>query len=370
MPDPRLIVTSCGTSLLTNRAPAELQEKLNRSANARGSDLPPDLKREFEAHKQSRRDALMAADLAGVRKMSAELNGILGVYGGALPAHRSGSKPDHHILVHTDTYLGEATAGVIRDWMKANHFVTETVKLSDFRTSSLQEIRYGAVSLVHWCEEVLPRYRQEHYRVIFNLTGGFKVLQGLFQTVGSLLADEVVYIFETSGELLHIPRLPIRLDAEVVVREHLPLFRRLARGDSLSSEECRGIPELYLFECDGRAMLSEWGQLVWGQTGKAMMADEIFPPLTNNLTYSKQFGKDWGDLEPRHRIEVNQTLEQFQKHLEGGALLKSDKFKPLQGNPRPPSTHELYGWSDGAAGRIFLHNEGGAWVVDGVGKHL
>jgi CRISPR/Cas system-associated protein Csm6 len=63
--------------------------------------------------------------------------------------------------------------------------------------------------------------------VVFNLTGGFKSVQGFLQAISSFYADETIYIFQFSSELLQIPRLPIKLDTQGIIDENLTIFRRL-----------------------------------------------------------------------------------------------------------------------------------------------
>jgi hypothetical protein len=47
--------------------------------------------------------------------------------------------------------------------------------------------------------------------VVFNLTGGFKSLNGYLQTVAMISADRCAFLFEGAPELMEIPRLPVRL---------------------------------------------------------------------------------------------------------------------------------------------------------------
>jgi hypothetical protein len=59
--------------------------------------------------------------------------------------------------------------------------------------------------VIRWCQDTLPGYRESGYHIVFNLTGGFKSIQGWMQTLGMFYADEIVYIFETGKELLPGP---------------------------------------------------------------------------------------------------------------------------------------------------------------------
>jgi hypothetical protein len=116
----------------------------------------------------------------------------------------------------------------------------------DLRTDDLSSFQVALADIVRFCEETVEGYRKNGYRVIFNLTGGFKSVQGFLQTLALFYADETFYVFESSEELLRIPRLPVKMDAENIVREHLPVFRRLSLGLKVDQEEIKKLPETFL----------------------------------------------------------------------------------------------------------------------------
>ncbi len=65
---------------------------------------------------------------------------------------------------------------------------------------------------------------------------------------------------------------------------------------------------------------------------------------------------------PPDRIAlVNERIDGLARHLESpaGANLRRLDLKPLKGNPRPPSTHEIDAWAGRDAHRIFGH-----WMAD------
>src|SRR5690606_20853175 len=99
-----LLRSTCGTSLLTNGASADDRAWLTKVAN----DIEVDAAR-LTPIVSARRDALKAADEFTRRKMSAELNGI-----GAV-RDRYQPKQLFHVLVHTDTALGRASADLVQE---------------------------------------------------------------------------------------------------------------------------------------------------------------------------------------------------------------------------------------------------------------
>ncbi|NJM90821.1 MAG: hypothetical protein HC863_00565 [Myxococcales bacterium] len=99
-----LLVSTCGTSLLTNGASADDRAWLTKIAN----EVEVDAARLMPIVEE-RRKSLEAADAPTRRKMSAELNGIGAVL------DRYGPKQRFHLLIHTDTALGKATADLVQE---------------------------------------------------------------------------------------------------------------------------------------------------------------------------------------------------------------------------------------------------------------
>ncbi|MBK8043622.1 MAG: hypothetical protein IPK21_13770 [Haliscomenobacter sp.] len=94
--------------------------------------------------------------------------------------------------------------------------------------------------LLKWCDETLPGYRTAGYEIIFNLTGGFKSLQGYLNTIGMFYADRIVYIFESGQEVIAIPKLPVKLEMGIFY-EQASIFLQLSQtsdgfpGDKLDA---------------------------------------------------------------------------------------------------------------------------------------
>lgn len=99
-----LLVSTCGVSLLEKGADKDALDWLKTTAN----DVEVDTAR-LTPILSARRDTLRAADEPTRRKMSAELNGI----GAVLDRYKP--KQLFHVLVHTDTALGRATAGLVQE---------------------------------------------------------------------------------------------------------------------------------------------------------------------------------------------------------------------------------------------------------------
>jgi putative CRISPR-associated protein (TIGR02619 family) len=361
-----LILSTCGTSILTNNADAEVRSLVNRSANAKGETLEPSDLQQLKTHIAERKKVLLATSPQEAKKLSAELNGIISYYNGQLEPHQS----DLHYLIISDTFLGQQVGGMIQDWLLQHQLRVQLQRVSGLVTNDLLSFHSAMASLIKWCEEVLTGWRESGYKIVFNLTGGFKSAQGFMQTIGMFYADESIYIFET-GSLLRIPRLPIRLATEQIIRDNHREFRLLGQGESLSASQTIGIPETLLFEVDGEVTFSEWGELIWQRGKRQLFATELLEPLPG-LSYSQPFRKDIEkqNLTQDYLATLNERLDQLSLVVQGkGANNKGLDFKKLTGDPKPPSTHECDVWS-GDERRLFGHFENSTFVIDALARGL
>ncbi len=358
MTDCLLLVSTCGTSLLTNGLSAEDRSWLTRIANASEVDagrLSPIV--------DERRERLGAADESTRRRMSAELNGI----GAVLDRY----KPEQvfHLLVHTDTALGKITAELVQEALGGQ---TSLVSAGGLRTNDLASFRAALADMTKQLETLVRSYRAQGWFVVFNLTGGFKSLNGYLQTLGMISADRCIFLFEGAPELMEIPRLPVRLAEIEELREHAMIFRRLAVGYAVKEDAVRGAPDSLLMAVDGEVTTSVLGDVAWARHRETLFAEKLHPPLSSRVRVAAAVQKAFADLEVAQRVQVNEALDEFSAYMDNiRPLLKSRTFKKLSGDPVPGSTHELYAWSDGATGRLFGHyHTDGAFVFDRLTNHL
>lgn len=366
MNKPYYILSPCGTSTLTHRVADDIRNLLNRYTNERDeTQIPETDRKNLRQWLDQAREKLAQADIKSAAHISAELNGIIKFYRGQFSHNRK----DYHLLLCTDTWLGEESAKMVKNWLEQHHLVVEMIRQKDLQTNDLASFQSALSDITKWCAETLESYRKT-YQIIFNLTGGFKSVQGFLQTLASFYADETFYIFESGKELLRIPRLPIQMVPDEIVTQHVDIFRKLALN--LKVVDCTGIPETLLVNIDNQWSLSPWGELVWEQSKKSLYAQKLFPPLTQNISFSKGFKQDVESLRGSDRlVMINERIEQLTRHFENPQYHpKALSFKPLKGNLIPSSTHEFYAWSDQDAKRIFGHFEKGVFVLDQLGNHL
>lgn len=374
---PRVLVSPCGTSLLTNGTDESLRRLLIKTSNYKEVDFSQEEKKIVDKHCAQREEEIHAADIAKARKLSAELNGLITYRD--MDCGSEFSKSDHYIILATDTYLGSITAKFAVDWLKGQGLNAVDKAIKDLSTKDIESFRAAMSEIVRWCNEELEEsYPKPAWKTIFNLTGGFKSVNGFLQTLAMFYADESIYIFEAGGQLLKIPRLPIQLDPESEIADNLFTFRRLAvLREELSAEECQNISDTLLERIDDQVSLSEWGKLIWQKSWKLHYSKELLPPLSSQLKYSDRFEQDLESLLEDRLLIVNQRLDQISRYLQSNRTDNPPTldFKPLRGRPfrgrfDPEPTHECDAWSDQDAKRIYGHFDGNNYILDHLGRKL
>ena len=317
----RFILSTVGTSILTNLIdrtnPKEANwwNTLRDSANLKPDELDSKTETVIDTLADRALDKLLQHDAATNRRISAELNGIYGIYGGTLPPNSR----DQHWLITTDTAQGQKTGELIQDFLENQGFKVSIFTPEGLSTKDTESFTIGTKELIRWLEDTVPGYEGYRYHVIFNLVGGFKSLQGYMTTFGAFYADEVVYIFDApTSDLIKIPRLPIQID-NTVIKNHLVQFALMKAEKLYLAHELEDIPETLLeyVEDKGKtyAGLSAWGELIWNRTKKDLLTEELldFPQLSYEDSFRKDFNaqKDVGIL-----LALQETLAKAAYSLE------------------------------------------------------
>lgn len=359
----RLVVSTVGTSLLTNGAAPALLPLLRRTANARPQDLKPDERGPLESLIAARRQRLHDAPLAEARRLSAELNGLLAIPDVLDRASFAGD--DRHVLVATDTLQGAAAAEIVQDWIAARDGEVEILRVPDLRTDALATFRVALSSLA---DELLARAHGQ--RVILNLTGGFKSVNAYLQSLAMLQGWETVFLFESARELLRIPRLPVVWDVVGSLGPWMAQLRRLRAVERLPARELAKVPEALIFEVEGEACLSEWGGTLLDQACAALYRERLQPPAVAELVYSDRFERDARRLGPDDLARLNRQLDELARWVatNGRHNPKSLDVKKLA-RPVDGSTHQVDAWT-GTGRRLFGRFEDGRFVIDRLGDHL
>ena len=375
---PNLIISTCGTSLLTNRADPKMRRLLVHHANAKGQDIGEDVRKIIDKWIEQRRQDLVDMKEDDAAKMSAEINGLTAYYRAAGAAIR-GAKQDQHHLVVTDTYLGQQAFECISEWLKGRcGQVPQKITAGGLNTSDIADFRAALADIVWKLEQMdLPNWRNQGYHIAFNLTGGFKSVNGFMQSLGMLLADECFYLFEGGKEIMRVPRLPINLDSEGALGTNLMAVRRMAKGYELNRADCGTLPDTLLFVASNDEItLSEWGTALWAAERPGFYKGKLMEPLSDRLKFSVGFerqvtGQERG-LNDRTRLNtLNQRLDDLARYIDNNHdhnPLSLD-FKRISGRPVDGNTHEFDIWGD-RSDRGFGHYEGNIFIVDRIGDHL
>jgi putative CRISPR-associated protein (TIGR02619 family) len=331
----RFVLSTVGTSILTNLIdnsnPNEAiwRSVLRDSANLKQDQLQPETETVINTLADRALEKLLENDIKTNRRISAELNGIYAIYDGALPENNQ----DQHYLICTDTVQGQQTGKLIKDFLAGKGFQVDIFVPPDLSTRDTKSFTTGTKALIKWLEDNVPWRSDSGYQVIFNLVGGFKSLQGYMQTFGAFYADEIVYIFEGSTDLIRIPRLPIRIDT-TIIETHLTEFALMAAGKVYPRRELKDIPETlleFLEEGDDETDtgLSAWGNLIWNRAKEDLLGKGLlpFPRLAYARTFHNDFNRE-NDSKARLKLQetlatVTYTLEKDGGHtsgLTGGSL--------------------------------------------------
>ena len=369
----RFVLSTIGTSSLTNQIrnddPSEWRRLLRDSANHKMDDLPPEAKAVIDTLADRALDKLLEDDTQINRRISAELNGIYGIYNGRLPQN----SPDQHHLICTDTAQGQKTGELIRDFLADQGLNAYIVTPKELSTKDTAAFTAGIKELIRWLEDNVPGQRDGGYRVIFNLVGGFKSLQGYMNTFGAFYADEVIYIFEAeTADLITIPRLPIQIDT-TLIQKYQTEFALMAAGKLYPRRELKDIPETlleFLEEGDDETDtgLSAWGTLIWNRTKADVLVEGLLP--FPRLEYTRAFRDDFNrENAPKTLLKLQETLAKVAYTLEksNGNLaplrqdggLQFERFMKIDGIYKFRITQAIRVSCEVAEGGLTLRHYGG-----------
>lgn len=334
---PNIVVSTVGTSLLTkqidhkNEDERSWSKQLRDHANYTEDETPESIKAIIHTLKERAREELANAEITRIRDLSAELNGIYGLYDEDL----SQGKQDLHFLVATDTLQGQTTMGVVEEFLRSRHLQVDHHVPPGLSTAKTQSFAEGIDDLIVWLQKNIKPLR-DSYKIYFNLVGSFKSLQGYMNTIGMFYADAILYIFEgKDSELITIPRLPIEVNTRLL-EPHVIALALMGAGAGLTSQEVEGIPEAMIGDCGDKKVLSTWGLLTWDEAKTQLLSQDLLP--FPKLIYTDTFRADYNRIkDPGQRAELQQDLAGVScKLLESGmdtrSSLRSFDYSPYKGS--------------------------------------
>ena len=363
---PSFILTTCGTSIITNSLDNDFRVIINKYTNEKDwHNIDNADKYKIKEHIAKRKQELLNTDEQTVSKMSAELNSLLN-----WQKQHQASPQDMYVLIATDTIFGQETADIIKSWLNAHGHHADIISTTGLKTSNLVDFRGALSKLTQTLVETLTGYKERGYDIYFNLTGGFKSLNGFLQAVSTIYADQTFYLFEGSKELLFIPKLPFTLDAKGIIMQHLPAFRRLSKGLPICDEQIKNIPDSLLFTIDDEVVLSEWGELLWQSCYKQIYQEKVWESISDKVIFDQGFIQSTKDIDPNILEIINRRIDELTNYAENGFqhMLKSLDAKPLQMSEY--KKQNMWECDLDAHHRVFMIKDGHTFLLQKVDKAL
>ena len=372
---PKYVICTVGTSIVTRGLAPEGRTLINRNANRPCNDqhIPAEFIDALEAGKIAVRNELRTFQY----EVSAELSSLALIFDWQNRHAPSVNNGDQILFVITDTHVGHACADTIIEFLRGHNIPAERLAIKGLQADNIDELQDALAELTKRVNEIVQSYRG--YDITFNLTGGFKSISGYLQQTATLLGVDSCYLFEQSRSLIRIPRMPITLDVAYFVDspQRVATMRQIAlelpvTDTDFADEMLRDAGVLFLPKnlVDTYA-LSAWGVVVWQRIKDIVYDKAVMPSPTTQLTF-RNFKKFDGNV-PKLKIQdVNETIDVLATYIcKQVTPLASHKIKPVVGHA--VISHEIYAWSDDAAGRIFFFEDPDApnhWIIADDLRHL
>jgi putative CRISPR-associated protein (TIGR02619 family) len=364
----KLIITTCGTSILTNLNRGESVLYANSNVKEINEITNQEDREKIQTIFNASKDKLNNADIEEAKSSSAELNGLFTYFKG-LPA--AGSLL---YLLPTDTLLGKKAAELIGGYLEDKCGIRPIIiEQSDLQTKDFSLFQNALSELSEKLKTIYESY-EHNYKIIYNLTGGFKSVNAFLQTLAQFFAHESFYLFESSKELMRIPRLPVQLTIKEELENNLKAIRKMDLGLQITKDEAKAISELLIIEIDGDYALSLWGNSLWDISQKEIYSAQLHDSPSDLVIFSGEFIRSIDDAKlTKGRIcEINKKIDDLAKyaHTNGEYNPKSLDCKALAGKKIKESTHECDAWHDQDAKRIYFHKSGNKIILDRLDKAL
>lgn len=310
MNKPRLVLSTVGTSLLryhlTDEQRRECPSLPIRLANEQ--KLSSEDNANIDAIAARAKQTLQGDNINSIRKASAELNGVYAIYKNQIIQGRQ----DYHILIATDTALGQRCAKLVEEHLYQQHGISVFIPpIKELTTATTKDFEAGSKNLITWCDEVIPEYNG--YTIIFNLVGGFKVIQSYLNIIGMFYADQILYLFEGTWEPIWIPCLPIKVDLDTI-KDFQTELAMMAEADAIIPVTKIDGLSTALYDADEtNAVISDWGMLIWQRICKEVLGGELLP--FPRLRYENSFISDVKS-KPNDRVQLQSCLAKVATILE------------------------------------------------------
>ena len=305
----KIFIHTVGTSILTNALKnlsidiENPSRHLNEMTNLKESS-------DFDKIQEQLFNELKSLDISELdrKKCSAELNALY-TY---MEKNTLDKNHTVHYLIYTDTATGELASEYIKKMMNEDGYQNvELRRIGKLSTKDTSRFNDGIKNLFKLLNDELPSMRSKDTQIIFNLTGGFKSLQGYMNTAGMFYADAIIYIFESNADVIEIEKLPILVD-ESTVAPYAKEFLLAEVIGVVSSDILKHIAPIYKEVVDDMASLSPIGLLAWHFYKKDILTSKLL--TFERLIYSDSFKDDFKDPD-RDVVKLQETLAKVDYEL-------------------------------------------------------
>ena len=360
------ILTSCGLSILTNYLRDNYKIFPNvvyKYANLKKEEIDKDFLEKTQNAISKLKQSIIDFDENKLKKISAELNALVTFY------NNNFKKDDYHLLLHTDTYLGDEVASILEYFLQSKGLIAEKFCATDLNTNSLEEFQLSLTEIIKNLSERIEGFKNSGYEIIFNLTGGFKGSNSFLQTMASLYADKSFYIFETGKELLIIPRLPIKIDEEFFSK-NIKIFRANEIGLDIKQEIFKKLPKSVVNQIGNEYFISPWGEIVWQKYKNEIYRKKLIMPISDNIIYSTEFKKDFEKLNSFEKFQLNKSVDKLEKYITDNINPSSLRYHELKGEVAKQYSYEFYPFDGNDSRRVFCNENDNKIILGKIDSHL
>jgi len=356
------VLTSCGISMLTNylRNFDIFPSEVYKYSNLKKEDIDENFLVKFDKALDTLKSEIINFTNEELKRLSAELNALITFYDGKF------DNKDIHMLFHTDTYIGERVAEILNYFLQSKGLNSLKFKAKDLNTASLEEFQISLSDVIKDLSEILNGYKG-NYEIIFNLTGGFKSVNSFLQTMATLWADKSIYIFESSNELLIIPKLPLKIDEEIFIK-NFDIFRALEIGIDVNVPE--NIPLSIVNKIDNEYVLSPWGEILWQKIKNEVYKKQLVNPISDKIIYSQNFKKQFENFSPQEKYQINKTIDKLEKYIVFKENLKSLRVHELGGEISKKYNLECYPFDGNDSRRLYCNKKDEKIILETIDSHL
>lgn len=223
------------------------------------------------------------------------------------------SADDRLVFVHSDTQDGE-NCGLALCRHYANRGIAATARRAPGLTYEPRALaRKGLRGLVGVLAETIRKERREGREVAINATGGFKAETAYATLVGLLMNAPVHYVYESFGEAVLLPALPIAWDVSLLSlhKDFFEWIEAEPRPAGQVRERARDLPSPLLMLLDepedGLQMLSAAGRACY----EAFLEILEEAPRTQVL-FSARARKTYADADPATKRAFDPLLRNLE----------------------------------------------------------